>query len=106
MSKDYYSVLGVQKGSSDDELKKAFRKLALEHHPDRGGNAEKFKEINEAYQVLSDPKKRQVYDQYGAEAANQGFQGGAGGFGGFGQNANVDFGDLGDMFGEMFGFGG
>lgn len=105
-NKDYYAILGVSKSASDDELKRAFRKLALEHHPDRGGNAEKFKEINEAYQVLGDPKKRQVYDQYGSEVANQGFQGGASGFGGFGQNVNVDLNDLGDMFGEMFGFGG
>ena len=107
-NKDYYSVLGVQKGASDDELKKAFRKLAMEHHPDRGGSQEKFKEINEAYQILSDPQKRQTYDSYGSEAANQGFPGGgAGGFGGFGgQGVNFDFGDLSEIFGDMFGGGG
>ena len=62
MAKDYYAILGVPKTASPEEIKKAFRKLASEHHPDKGGNAEKFKEINEANSVLSDPKKRQQYD--------------------------------------------
>ncbi len=106
-NKDYYSILGVSKGASDEEIKRAFRKLAFEHHPDRGGSQEKFKEINEAYQVLSDQTKRQTYDQFGSEAANQGFPGGAGGFSGFGgQGVNFDFGDLSEIFGDMFGNGG
>lgn len=102
--KDYYDVLGIQKGASEDEIKKAFRKLALQYHPDRNqGNdegAEKFKEINEAYQVLSDSGKRSHYDQYGTDEPNTG--GGGGDFGG------VDFSDLGgfgDIFGSFFGGG-
>lgn len=100
-SKDYYNILGVEKGASKDEVKKAFRKKAHEHHPDKGGDQEKFKEINEAYQVLSDDQKRSQYDQFG-----QTFDGaGAGGFGGF--QGNVNFEDFGDIFGDMFGgFGG
>jgi len=78
MGKDYYAILGVSKGASDDELKKAYRKLALKYHPDKNkapGAEEKFKEIGEAYDVLSDPRKRQIYDQLGEE----GLKGGAGG---------------------------
>lgn len=114
MSKrDYYDVLGVGKGASDDEIKKAFRKKAIEHHPDKaGGDEAKFKEINEAYEVLKDERKRQRYDQFGhagvgTSAASDGPGGnpfgGAGGFGG--QNVNFDFGDLGlgDIFGSFFG---
>jgi molecular chaperone DnaJ len=109
--RDYYEILGVSKGASDDEIKRAFRKLAHQYHPDKqGGNAEKFKEINEANQVLSDPAKRQRYDQFGHAAENMG--GGGQGFGGFdfsgfgGANgAQFDFGDLGEMFGGMFGGG-
>lgn len=67
MSKDYYKILGLGKSASPDEIKKAYRRLAQEHHPDKGGNQEKFKEINEAYQVLSDPQKRSQYDQFGAD---------------------------------------
>lgn len=109
--KDYYAILGVNKNASDDEIKKAFRRAAHQHHPDKGGDPAKFKDVNEAYQVLGDKEKRRAYDQFG-DAAFSGGQGGFGGFpgggfpGGFG-NINVeDFGDLGDVLGEMFGFGG
>ena len=96
--RDYYDVLGVGKNASADELKKAYRKAAVEHHPDRGGDEAKFKEINEAYEVLKDDKKRQRYDQFGhagvgSSAASDGNP--FGGFGGQGQNVNFDFGDLG-----------
>jgi molecular chaperone DnaJ len=106
MSKDYYDLLGVSKNASAEEIKNAFRKKAHEHHPDKGGDAEKFKELNEAYQVLGNTEKRQRYDQFGSAA----FSGGGQGFGGF-QNGgfNVDFEDLGDIFGgfgDIFGFGG
>src|SRR5437868_2107722 len=114
--RDYYEVLGVGKSASPDEIKKAFRKQAIEHHPDKeGGNEEKFKEINEAYEVLGNPDKRKRYDQFGhagvgSSAASDGANPFAG-FGGFqGQNINFDFGDLGlgDIFGSFFGgdFGG
>ncbi|MDQ5952069.1 MAG: Chaperone protein DnaJ [Patescibacteria group bacterium] len=100
MSKDYYKILGVDKSASQDDIKKAFRKLAHEHHPDKGGSEAKFKEINEAYQALGDAEKRARYDQYGSADGPQGF-GGAGGFpGGFDPSA---FGDLGDIFGSFFG---
>jgi len=113
MSKDYYDILGVGKSASADEIKSAFRKKAHEHHPDKGGNAEKFKELNEAYQVLGNTDKRQRYDQFGSAAFNGG-GGGAnwGGFSGFqngGGFGNMDFEDLGDIFGgfgDIFGFGG
>lgn len=80
---DYYKTLGVSRTASADEIKKAFRKLARTHHPDAGGDEAKFKEINEAYEVLSDEKKRQLYDQYGTANENQIPWGGAGGQGGF-----------------------
>lgn len=90
-SNDYYQVLGVAKSASADEIKKAYRKLALEFHPDRNKSKEadgKFKEATKAYEVLSDPQKRQAYDQYGAAAFEQGGAGGPGGpFGGFGGQA-------------------
>ena len=125
MAKDYYNILGVSKGASQDEIKKAYRTLAHQHHPDKaGGDEVKFKEINEAYQVLGNQEKRQQYDQYGQtfeQAQRQGGFGGAGfswedlartgGAGGpFGggfrqQNVEFDFGDLGDIFGDLFGFG-
>lgn len=114
MSKrDYYEVLGVSKNASADELKKAFRRKAIEHHPDKGGDEAKFKEINEAYEVLKDDRKRQRYDQFGhagvgSSAASDGAGGNpfGGGFEGFqGQNINFDFGDLGDIFGSFFGGG-
>jgi len=103
MPKDYYHTLGVSKSASQDEVKAAFRKLAHQHHPDKtGGDDKKFKELNEAYQVLGDPQKRQKYDQFGSSA----FEGaqGAGGFGGF-DFSGAGFEDLGDIFGEMFGGG-
>jgi molecular chaperone DnaJ len=112
MSKDYYKILGVSKNASQDEVKAAFRRLAIEHHPDKGGNAEKFKEINEAYQVLGDSGKRKQYDQFGSGFENMnrgGFGGGQNpfgqGFGGF-QSGNINFEDLGDIFGDIFNFGG
>lgn len=116
MSKrDYYEVLGVGKSASDDEIKKAFRKLAVQHHPDKeGGDEAKFKEINEAYEVLKDKQKRQRYDQFGhagvGGASGGGYAGGNPfegfqGFGGQGQQFEFNFGDggLGDIFGSFFG---
>jgi molecular chaperone DnaJ len=110
--RDYYEVLGVGKGASADEVKKAFRRLAIQYHPDKeGGDEAKFKEVNEAYEVLKDPSKRQRYDQFGhagvgSSAASDGNPFG-GGFGN-GQNVNFDFGDLGlgDIFENFFGGGG
>lgn len=112
MSKDYYKTLGVDKGASQEEIKKAFRKLAHQYHPDKThGDEAKFKEINEAYQVVGDEKKRAQYDRFGADFAQGGGHGGGfqgfEGFGGEGFNINMD--DLGDMFGgfgDIFGFGG
>lgn len=78
----YYEILGVDKNASESEIKKAHRKLALKLHPDKGGDPEKFKEINEAYDVLKDPKKREIYDQYGEDAIKEGMGGGGGGGGG------------------------
>lgn len=112
MSKDYYNILGVGKTASQEEIKNSFRKKAHQHHPDKGGDAEKFKELSEAYQVLGNPEKRQQYDRFGSAfngASGQGF-GGAGGFGGFQSGGiNMDFEDLSDLFGgfgDIFGFGG
>ena len=106
--RDYYEVLGVSKSATDDELKKAYRKLAKKYHPDTNpGDKEaeaKFKEASEAYAVLSDAEKRRQYDQFGHAAFEQG-GGGAGGFGGFDFNA-ADMGDIfGDIFGDFFGGG-
>lgn len=107
--RDYYEVLGVSKDASADEVKKAFRRAAVEHHPDRGGDETKFKEINEAYEVLKDNEKRKRYDQFG-HAGVGGASGSpfGGGFGGQSQNVNFDFGDLGlgDIFSSFFGGGG
>lgn len=110
-NKDYYKILGVDKTASEDDIKKAYRRLAHQHHPDKnGGSDEKFKEINEAYQVLSNKEKRAQYDQFGTtfDQAGAGGQGPFGGFGGFGGNGggfNINFEDLGDMFGDFFGGG-
>ncbi len=115
--KDYYDILGVSKSASQEEIKKAFRKKAHEFHPDKeGGDEKKFKELNEAYQVISDPQKRAAYDQYGPafDQMGRGHGGGGGswedfarasGFGFDPNNAQFDFGDLGDIFGDFFGFG-
>lgn len=101
--KDYYSILGVQKTASEDDIKKAYRKLAHQYHPDKaGGDEAKFKEINEAYQVLSDKNKRTQYDRFGTAEPMGGFGNGAGqGFGGFGGFDPSQFGDMGD-FGDIF----
>ncbi|MDE2038083.1 MAG: J domain-containing protein [Patescibacteria group bacterium] len=130
MGKDYYKILGVEKSATQDDIKKAFRKLAHQHHPDKNkgdkGAEAKFKEASEAYAVLGDENKRKQYDAFGQ--AGPGFNQGAGGFGGFNQGAGfggfdfsqftqggqggfhfsqggVEF-DLGDLFGEFFGGGG
>lgn len=115
MPKDFYQILGVNKNASQEEIKKAYRRLALQYHPDKGGDQAKFKEINEAYQILGDPQKRAQFDQFGSAA----FEQGAGGFnqGGFrySQGGNWDdifnqggfgfsgFGGLGDIFEDFFG---
>ncbi|NQT49938.1 molecular chaperone DnaJ [Candidatus Kuenenbacteria bacterium] len=119
MSKDYYKILNVEKGADQDEIKRAFRKLAHKYHPDKEtGDEAKFKEINEAYQVLGKPEKRKQYDQFGSSFDQMGGFGGgmnwsdfmsqARGGGGGANGAKFDFGglDLGDIFGDMFGFGG
>jgi len=126
---DYYKTLGVNKNASPEEIKRAFRELAQKYHPDKAsGNAEKFKEINEAYQVLSDAEKKKMYDQYGGSFEQARAQGGSGGFdnfrdfaayaeamknsGGFSAQGGPtegwdlgDLGNLGDIFGDLFGFG-
>ncbi|MFA5878271.1 MAG: molecular chaperone DnaJ [Candidatus Staskawiczbacteria bacterium] len=110
MPKDYYAILGVAKNASQEEVKKAFHQLAHKHHPHKGGDEKKFKEINEAYQVLSSKEKRAQYDQFGQvfDGANPG--GGQQGWdpnwfwGRQGQNVEFDMGDLGDVFGDIFGF--
>lgn len=116
MPKNYYDVLGVQKGASSDDIKKAFHKLAHKFHPDKsGGDADRFKEVSEAYSVLSDDKKRAEYDSYGRVFGGGGPSSGAGGFNGAGfdfsgfqdafagaQGAGFDFGDI---FGDFFGGG-
>ena len=104
--RDYYEVLGLKKGASEDEIKKAFKSMARKYHPDLHPDdkdaAEKFKEINEAYEVLSDSEKRARYDQFGHAGVDPNYGGGAGagGFGGFG-----GFGDVGDIFDSIFGGG-
>jgi molecular chaperone DnaJ len=109
--RDYYEILGIGKNASADEIKKAYRRAAVKHHPDKeGGDETKFKEINEAYEVLKDGQKRQRYDQFGhAGVGGNGSRAGGNpfeGFGGFsGQNVHFDFGDggLGDIFSQFFG---
>ncbi|MCG2692853.1 molecular chaperone DnaJ [Candidatus Parcubacteria bacterium] len=117
---NYYDILGVPKTASSEEIKRAFRKLAHQHHPDKsGGDEQKFKEANEAYQVLSNPKKRKQYDQFGQTFEQAQAGGGFSGFNGFrdfsgfadafrsgGGGVNFDFDDLGDIVGDLFGMGG
>lgn len=122
MAKNYYDILGVNKNASAEEIKKAFRKMAHKYHPDKpDGEEGKFKEANEAYQILSNPEKRQQYDQFGTTFDQAQSQGGFGGFNGFrdfsgfadafsggqqnGSGLGADMGDLGDILGDMFGFG-
>ncbi|EPN70917.1 chaperone protein DnaJ, partial [Pseudomonas syringae pv. actinidiae ICMP 19101] len=105
--RDYYEVLGVERGSSEADLKKAYRRLAMKHHPDRNpddkASEEMFKEANEAYEVLSDASKRAAYDQYGHAGVDPSM-GGGGGFGGGAGGAN--FSDIfGDVFSDFFGGG-
>jgi len=113
MGKDYYKILGVARGASEEEIKKAYRKLALKYHPDKNqttGAEEKFKEIGEAYDVLSDSKKKQIYDQYGEEGLKGGLGGSAGGGGSgmpnfdFGQSSHYSYhGDPRATFSQFFG---
>ncbi|MBN2118834.1 MAG: J domain-containing protein [Anaerolineales bacterium] len=111
--KDYYKVLGVERNASEADIRKAYRKLAMQYHPDRNPNnkqaEERFKEINEAYQVLSDPQKRSHYDRLGSDYSNWQRRGAPGNFnwdqyGGFPGGVHVEYGDLDDLFGGAGGF--
>ena len=102
---EYYDRLGVSKDASQDEIKRAYRKMSKKYHPDinkEPGAEEKYKEVQEAYETLSDDQKRAAYDQYGPDGANAGF-GGQGGFGGF--DGGAGFGGLEDIFSSVFGGG-
>ena len=104
---DFYEILGVSKTADEREIKKAYKRLAMKHHPDRNqgdkASESKFKEIKEAYEILTDAQKRAAYDQYGHAAFEQGGMGGGGGYGGGG---GADFSDIfGDVFGDIFGGG-
>ena len=105
--RDYYEVLGVDKSASEDEIKRAYKKMARKYHPDLNPDnkeaEEKFKEVNEAYEVLSDSDKKARYDQFGFAGVDPNYGAGAGG-GAYGAGG-FDFGDLGDIFGEFFGGG-
>ncbi|MFP5393218.1 MAG: molecular chaperone DnaJ [Gammaproteobacteria bacterium] len=102
--RDYYEILGVAKNASEEEIKKSYRKLAMKYHPDRNPDSkeseEKFKEVKEAYEMLTNPEKREAYDRYGHAGVDPNMGGGGGG--GFGAGG---FGDLGDIFGDIFGGG-
>lgn len=108
MAENYYDILGVAKDASQDDIKKAYRKLAHQHHPDRGGDEAQFKKVSEAYTTLSNAEKRRQYDMFGASGAS-GFSGGQGGFGAGQWSGNFDDlndmfgGGLGDIFEQMFG---
>ena len=108
MKKDYYEILGISKSASQDEIKKAYRKVAMQFHPDRNpgdkASEEKFKEAAEAYEILSDPDKRSQYDRFGHQAFSGG-RGGGGGFGGGGMNMDDIFSQFGDIFGDESPFG-
>jgi molecular chaperone DnaJ len=100
--KDYYETLNLNQQASEAEIKKAYKRLAMKHHPDRNNgdskSTETFKEVKKAYDILSDPQKKSIYDQYGHAGIDQSGGGGGGGGGG-------DFGDFGDIFGDIFGGG-
>lgn len=108
---DYYEVLGVSRDASDEDIKKAYRRLAMKYHPDRNNGdkaaEEKFKQVGEAYAVLSDPQKKAAYDRFGKAGVDPSAAGGAGGFGGFGGFGQGGFnaGDFSDIFSEIFGGG-